>query len=179
MYGFDNSPMNNAPPTSQGDAMIHLAIRLGGVETALRTVVTHEKLMVVLNDNRREITETVKLSEDHLGAMIEAQSQLSSQRDQENRAAQDRRINEMMESLTRMAVERDRSIDGRIAEAVKNAMKERDDQHAQARKAIEDKAKDAVRGWRIMFSGGGAVIGGIIAVFALFMAQKMFGWSPF
>lgn len=178
MDGYD-TPMGPAPSTSREDALINVAIRLGGVESSLRTVVTHEKLMVVMNDHRREITDTVKGSENHLGAMIEAQSQLSSQRDRESREAQDRRINELMESLTRMAVERDRNIDARIAEAVKTAMKERDDQHAQARKAIEDKAKDAVRGWRIMFSGGGAVIGGIIAVFALFLAQKMFGWSPF
>lgn len=178
MDGYD-TPMGPAPSTSREDALINVAIRLGGVESSLRTVVTHEKLMVVMNDHRREITDTVKSSETHLGAMIEAQSQLSSQRDQENRAAQDRRINELMESLTRMAVERDRSIDGRIAEAVKQAMNERDEQHAKARKAIEDKAKDAVRGWRIMFSGGGAVIGGVIAVLALFLAQKMFGWSPF
>ena len=178
MYGFDGQ-MHNTPPTSQGDAMIHLAIRLGGVETALRTVVTHEKLMVVLTDNRREITETVKLSEGHLSAMIEAQSKLSHERDRENREAQDRRITDLLESLSRMAVERERAIESRVNEAVKDAMREREEAEAKARKAVDDKMKDTVRGWRIIFSGGGAIIGGVLALAGVFLAQGLFGWDPF
>lgn len=177
MDGFD-SPMNNAPPTSQGDALIHLAIRLGGVETALRTSVTHEKLMVVMNDHRREITETVKSSEDHLGSMITAQSQLSTQRDLDSREALDRRINELLESLSRMNAERDRNIDARIGVAVKTALEEREKQEAKARVALENKMKDTVRGWRMIFSGGGAVAGAGLAVIGIFILKTL-GWSPF
>jgi VIT1/CCC1 family predicted Fe2+/Mn2+ transporter len=177
MDGFDAPMMTQ--PTSREDALINVAIRLGGVEQSLRSSVTHEKLMVVMNEHRREITETVKGSENHLGSMIEAQSKLSTQRDREAREAQDRRINELLESLARMSAERDRGIDARISEAVKTALKERDEMEANARKAVDDKAKDAVRGWKMFFTGGGAIVGGALALVALFILKMTLGWSPF
>lgn len=171
MDGYD-SPVSSMPPTNRDDAMLHLATRLGGIEQALRGVVTHEKLMQTWNDLRRDVAGLVRDNETHVRGMIETSDTRADKRSQELQAAQDRRHTELLTSLDRM-------MNAKVDAAVEKRLKDRDDAEAKARKEIDNKAKDAVRGWRALFSGGGAIFGIALAVLALFVLKTTFNWSPF
>lgn len=167
MDGFDMPGSTNG-----ADSMLLLASKLGAVEQALRSVVTHEKLITILNDQRREIIGSVHDSEKHLKGVVETQSILNDKRHTDLQTAQDRRINELFTSLDRLLAEK-------VGTAVKTAFEARDAEVAKARKEVEDKAKDAVRGFRLVMAGKNAFIGAAVIVIGLFVAKTIFGWSPF
>lgn len=167
MDGFDMPGSTNG-----ADSMLLLASKLGAVEQALRTVVTHEKLISILNEQRKEIIGSVRDSEVHLKSVVETQSVLNDKRHTDLQSAQDRRINELFTSLDRMMADK-------VGGAVETAFKARDAAEAKARLEIENKAKDAVRGFRLVMAGKNAIIGGVLVVLALFVVKMTFGWSPF
>lgn len=165
-------PAGSMPPTSREDALIHIAIRLGGLEKAFSGAVTHEKLTNILNDHRRELGTTVRDSEAHIRGMIESADTRADKRSQDLQSAQDKRIGEWFQSLDRMIGEK-------VVGAVKTAIEERDKAEAKAREQVENKAKDAVRGFRLVMAGKNAIIGGGLVLVGLFVLKMTFGWSPF
>ncbi len=169
----DGTDMAVSPlPTNTNDALIHLAIRLGGMEQAIRGSVTHDKLITILNDQRKEITVTVRDSEAHIKNMMEAQAALNATRQQELQQAQASRLNEHFTTLDSM-------LSGKVVEAVELVMAKRDQAEKKAREEIDNKAKDATRGFRLVMSGGGAIVGGALMLLGLFILKMTMGWSPF
>lgn len=154
-------PVSTMPPTNTADAMLHLASRLGGIEQALRSNVTHEKLMQTWNDLRRDVQGMVRDNEVHVRGMIDASD-----------ARADKRIQDLQLALEQVFT-------NRIPAAVKSefdAEKKREDE---ARKQVENKANDAVRGFKMVMAGKNALLGGGVVIVALFVAKMVFGWSPF
>ena len=145
------------------DGLIQIATRLGGVETALRGSVTHEKLIVILNDNRRELVSVVRDSETHVKDTLEAQSNLNDRRQADMQASQDRRITDLFTSLDRMIVDK-------VTKAVTDALSARDEAEAKARASLENKTKDTVRPLRLAMWVLGPI--GCVAVGAL----GVIGW---
>ncbi len=169
----DGTDMATMPlPTNSGEALIHLAIRLGGMEQAIRGSVTHDKLITILNDQRKEITVTVRDSEAHIKGMLESHAALNATRQQELQQAQAARLNEHHATLDTM-------ITTKVVEAVEHVMAKREKAEAKAREEIDNKAKDATRGFRLVMSGGGAVLGGALMLLGLFILKMTLGWSPF
>lgn len=154
-------PVSNMPPSNTADAMIYLASRLGGIEQALRGNVTHEKLMQTWNDLRRDVQGMVRDNEVHVRGMIEAS---------DTRA--DKRIQDLQLALEQV-------FSNRIPAAVKSEFKAEKEREDEARKQVENKAKDAVRGFRLVMAGKNAIIGGGFVLAALFVLKMTFGWSSF
>lgn len=148
--------------------MIHLSIRLGAMEQAIRQGVTHEKLMVTYNDLRRDVNDAIK-------AGNEANKQLLAQQ----RSVDDQRFKDLYSHLERRDVERERSFNERIPSVVREALDKERAAEARARQDVDNKAKDAVRGFRLVMAGKNAVIGAGLIVVGLFVAKTLFGWSPF
>lgn len=134
-----------APPGNTAEAMIHLASRLGGIEQALRGVVTHEKLMTTWNDLRRDVQGMVRDNEIHVRGAIDAS---------EVRA--DKRIQDLQSALETAATNRQTATDtllaSKIAGAVSAAFEAEKKREEEARKEIDNKAKDAARGVRLIAS---------------------------
>lgn len=161
MDGFD-APME-PPPKVNGDALIHLAIRMGAIEQALRGQVTHEKLITILNEQNRDVRTTIRDSEGRLTTIIEANNQLTEKRQTDAHSAQGRRTDELFNSLDMM-------LDAKVGGAVERAFKARDEAEAKVRTEIDNKAKDAARGIRIIASTMPPLLGGLA------VAAGFIGW---
>ena len=146
-----------APPGNTAEAMIHLASRLGGIEQALRGVVTHEKLMTTWNDLRRDVQGMVRDNEIHVRGAIDAS---------EVRA--DKRIQDLQGALETAATQRQTATDAMIANridlAVAAAFEAQKVRESDARREIENKAKDAARGVRIFASTMPPLITAIVLI---------------
>lgn len=155
MDGFDAPMPPMAQPTNTADALIHLAGRLGGIEQALRGVVTHEKLMTTWNDLRRDVQGMVRDNEIHVRGAIDAS---------EVRA--DKRIQDLQGALEVAATNRqlatDTMIASKIALAVEAAFAAEKTRQEEARKEIDNKAKDAVRGVRTFASTMPPIISALV-----------------
>lgn len=138
-------------PSTREDAMIHLSIRLGAMEQAIRQGVTHEKLMVTYNDLRRDVNEAIRQGNDTTKQTLI-----------EQRRVDDQRFNDLYAHLDRM-------FSDRVPGVVKTELDKERAAEKRAREEVENKAKDAVRGFRIFASTmpplvvGLAVAGGFIA----------------
>lgn len=142
-------------PVSIADSMIQLAVRLGGMEQALRSNVSHEKLTTILNDHRRELAGQMRDLETHLRGTLDSHSAKNDKRQAELTQAQDRRITDLFSSLDRMLAEK-------VGGAVRDAMNMRDEQEERARKEIDNKAKDAARGIRLFAQTMPPLVTGIV-----------------
>jgi len=160
------APMAIAPPGNTAEAMIHLASRLGGIEQALRGVVTYEKLMTTWNDLRRDVQGMVRDNEIHVRGAIDAS---------EVRA--DKRIQDLQGALETAATQRQTATDAMIANridlAVAAAFEAQKVRESDARREIENKAKDAARGVRIFASSLPPLIAGV------FVAAGFVAWMWF
>lgn len=153
-------------PSTREDAMIHLSIRLGAMEQAIRQGVTHEKLMVTYNDLRRDVNEAIRSGN-------EANKQMLAQQ----REVDDQRFKDLYAHLDRRDSDREKSFNDRIPGFVRTALdKERADE-ARARLEVDNKAKDAARGVRTIFGSTGAIFGGVIVVAAFLFAKYILHWS--
>lgn len=147
--------------TGWGDALMQIASRMGAAEATLKEKVSHEKLMETYNGLRRDVQGMVRDSETHLKGAIEAV-------DAQNAA----RNAELLRSLDSM-------FSARVDGAVTKALAAQREAERQAREDVENKSKDAVRGIRLLMTGGGSILGGGIVLLLLFIAKSVFGWSPF
>lgn len=135
-------------PTS--DAMIRIAAQLGAVEQSLRSVVTHEKLINILNEQRKEVITSVRDSEVHVKDTLNAQSIQTDKRLQDMQIASDKRMADLTLAIDGM-------LHNRVGAALKAALDERDKDLAKARTEIENKAKDAVRGFKLLMTAASPI----------------------
>ncbi len=142
---------NDGPTMRTSDALLRIVDELGGLKQALRTVVTHEKLITILNEQRKEVIGSVRDSESHLKGVVEAQSILNDKRHQDLQVSYDTRVRELFGSIDRM-------FSDKIDMAVARALEAREKQENKARVAIENKAKDEVRGLRILMWAAGPML---------------------
>ena len=166
MADGNEMPMQVQMPTSTVEGLIHIAGRLGSLEQALRGNVTHEKLTIILNEHRRELSGNVRDLETHIRGMLDSHTANHDKRQSEIQQASDRRVSDLFESLDRMLGEK-------VGGAVRDSMKARDEANEKARKEIDDKAKDAARGVRIFASSLPPLIAGV------FVAAGFVAWMWF
>lgn len=143
------------------DAILNHEGRLSAAEQAMRDRPSHEKLNVMFNDLRRDLISKVDASEAHTRDMLEGLKSEMNERVTTLQLQLTQAFNSMAESAAEKAVEKQR-----LAEK-------------KARDEIESKAKDAVRGLRLVFIGVGPLVGGALAIVALFGIKQMTGWSLF
>lgn len=144
------------PPTNAGEAVLHIYSRVAAVEAALRHVATKDGLNSVQNELRRDFAGMIDRSETHFGQMLQASDQRA-----------DKRVADLQAALEHV-------FDNRIPKAVKDEFEAEKKRDEEANKRIDARAKDSIRGVRMMMWALGPVGGGVVtlAIGWLYLSSK-------
>jgi hypothetical protein len=153
--------MRNDGLTSLPEAILNHEGRISSAEAALREKVGHEKLNGMFNDLRRDLLAKADGTEAHTRDMIDGFESKVDARISTLQLNLTNAFQQMADTAAQKAVERQRAAE------------------KQAREEVENKAKDAVRGVRILIFAVGPFAGGILALLGLLAVNALTGWSPF
>jgi len=138
--------------------VMHLGVRLGAAEADLKQRVTFEKMMTVFNDLQRFFGTELRDVEQHVRDMLAGQN-----------AANDKRFDDMQKAISS-------AFGGLIDGAVTKAIDAERAREAKAREDVENKAKDAVRGLRLMMWAVQPMIGGALVVGMYLIGKFVLHW---
>ena len=145
------------PPTNSGEAVLHIFSRLTAVEQYMRHVATQDRLNSVQNELRRDFGAMLDKSEAHYKDL---------------QAVSDERADRRQEDLQKYL---EGVFNSRIPLAVKTEVEAERQRQTEARKEIDNKAKDSVRGVRLVAWSLGPIGGGLVVAVIGLVWLKMKG----
>lgn len=145
------------PPTNSGEAVLHIFSRLTAVEQSMRFVATQDRLNTVQNELRRDFGAMIDKSEVHYKDLQAASDERADRRQAD--------LQTYLESV----------FTNRIPLAVKAEFEAEKQRQADARKEIDNKARDSVRGVRILAWSLGPLGGGLVVAVIGIVWLKMKG----
>ena len=134
------------PPTNSGEAVLHIFSRVTAIEQYVRHVATQDRLNTVQNELRRDFGAMLDKSEAHYKDLQAAADERA-----------DRRHADLQKYLEGI-------FESRIPLAVGVALDAEKKRQSEARQEIDNKAKDSVRGVRILMWSLGPISGGLLVL---------------